>query len=71
MKARIILVGKSSLMAHVRVAKSGDNLLEGFITFIHVDKESKPVPHGIKLDYSTSEEIRLMEEAKQLKEESR
>jgi acyl-CoA hydrolase len=70
-ESRVILVGKTSLMAHVRVIKSGVILLEGFITFIHVDLKGKPVPHGIKLEYTTGEEIHLMEEARQIKEESR
>ena len=70
-ESRIILAGKSSLMAYVRVVKPGEILLEGFITFIHVDKDGKPVPHGIKLDYSTPEETHLLEKAKRLREESK
>ncbi len=70
-ESRVILAGKTSLMAHVGVIKSKMILLEGFITFIHVDMKGKPIPHGIKLEYTSPEEIHLMEEAKQIKEESR
>jgi acyl-CoA hydrolase len=70
-ESRIILAGKTSLMAHVQVIKDGDAMLQGFITFIHVDKSGNPTPHGIVLEYHSAEEEKLKVEAERIKQESR
>lgn len=69
-ESRVILAGKTSLMAYIQVVKDANILLRGFITFIHVDLAGNAIPHGIKLDYSTPEELSLKEEAEDLKKES-
>jgi len=38
-------------------------VVNGFITFIHVDLEGKPLPHGITLEPQTPEDIALAKEA--------
>lgn len=70
-ESRVILAGKTSLMVHVQITNNNETLLQGFLTFIHVDLDGNPIAHGIKLEHTTSEEIRLMEEAKRIKKESR
>ena len=70
-ESRVILAGKTSLMVHVKIQNNSETLLQGFLTFIHVDKDGKPIPHGIELEYTNSEEMRLMEEAERIKKESR
>lgn len=70
-ESRIILAGKTSLMVYVQIQNNGEILLQGFLTFIHVDKDGKPIPHGIKLDYTTPEEMHLREEAERIRKESR
>lgn len=70
-ESRVILAGRTSLMVYVQITNSSDTLLQGFLTFIHVDKDGKPFPHGIKLEYSNEDEIRLMKEAERIKNESR
>jgi len=70
-ESRVILTGKTSLMVHVQMAKGSETLLEGFLTFIHVNENGKPLPHGIELEYASDEEIRLMKEAARIKNESR
>jgi acyl-CoA hydrolase len=70
-ESKIVLAGRSSLMEHVQVEKTGDILLEGYITFIHVDAEGNPIPHGITLEYSSPADTQLMEEARRIKEGSR
>ena len=41
-------------------------MVDGFITFIHVDRNAKRIPHGIVLDVTEPEEIALQEKAKEL-----
>jgi acyl-CoA hydrolase len=41
-------------------------LLEGFLSFVHVDDRGKPSPHGIVIDYTTAEDLALLEKVKTL-----
>jgi len=70
-ESRVILAGKTSLMVHVQIVNDSGTLLQGFLTFIHVDRDGKPIPHGIELEYSNDEEIHLRKEAERIKNESR
>jgi acyl-CoA hydrolase len=70
-ESRVILAGRTSLMVNVQVINLGEVILQGFITFIHVDRTGKPAPHGIKMDYANQDEMDLMEQAKLIKEASR
>lgn len=63
--SKIVLTGSSSLMAYVTVSKMNDDrsLVNGFVTYIHVDENTRPVPHNIEIVPETEEDIRLYEEA--------
>jgi acyl-CoA hydrolase len=67
--SRIVNTGSSSLKAYVEVHKANckDLIVEGFITFVHVDENTFAVPHGIELEAVTEQDILLMERAKLLK----
>lgn len=67
--SRIACTGKSSLMAYISVEKSNDHsvLVDGFITFIHVDEETKPTPHGIRLVLNTDEQREINTAARKLR----
>lgn len=64
--ARIVLVGKSRLVAHIRADVKGEVTVEGFITFVYVDENGRPRPHGLVIKAETPEEIELVEQAKAL-----
>lgn len=64
--SKVVLAGRTRLVAYVRVEQKGGLMVEGFITFIHVDREGRPVPHGIELALKTAEDIRLNEAAQAL-----
>ena len=66
-ESKIVLAGKTSLMAHVQVFKSDVKLLGGFLTFIHVDLQGKPVPHGISIEPTKPDDIQLQKEAECLR----
>ena len=57
-------------MAHVQVVKKDKILLEGYITFIHADLKGRPIPHGITIIPTSSEDKKYKEEAKRLRAET-
>lgn len=65
-QSRIVFAGRTSLVAHVRVRVREKELVSGFITFIHVDQQGNPQPHGIVLQADTDEEKQIAEAAKNL-----
>lgn len=68
-ESRVVYAGKTSLMAYVRVtlAHTDEFVVDGFMTFIHVDENGQPTPHGITIEPSTPEEFELYEKAKSFK----
>lgn len=72
-ESRIVYAGKSSLTAYITMksVKSSALVLEGFITFVHINEQGKPVAHGIEITAITDEEKELQQRAKSLKEKKR
>ena len=69
LESQIVYAGKTSLIAFVRAKKNNENLLEGFITFVHVDLDGKPLPHHITIEPVTEEETILYNKAQALRNE--
>ncbi|MBK8808956.1 MAG: acyl-CoA thioesterase [Bacteroidales bacterium] len=67
--SKIVYAGKSSLVSYIEVSKEveGEPLVSGFITFINVDENTKPLAHNIEIKPITDADIALCEEAKSLK----
>jgi len=67
--SKIAYTGKSSLIAFIKMTKGNDDefVVSGFITFIHVDEDTKPAPHFIVVDPQTDADKELYEQAKALK----
>lgn len=68
-ESKIVYTGRSSLVAYIRVCKSNSakTLVEGFVTFIHVDEETRPLPHNIITEPVTEADKLLYEQAEGLK----
>jgi acyl-CoA hydrolase len=64
--SRVVLTGDTKIVSFIEVSVKGKVAVKGFITFIHVDLEGKPVPHGINFVPHSAEEKALNEEAQQL-----
>jgi len=60
-ESRIIVAGSSSLHAYVRMLTKEETVMDGFITFVHVDREGRAVPHGILIAAVTDGDIALQE----------
>lgn len=66
--SRVAHAGRTSLVSHVRVTVMGDEetVVEGFVSFVHVDASTRPVPHGIVIEPATDEQRRIAAEAAEL-----
>lgn len=69
--SKIVYTGKTSLISYIKVSKSesGKPLVDGFITFIHVNEDTLPAPHNIEVQPDTEEDKALYESARNLKKE--
>ncbi len=67
-ESKIILSGRTRLIAYVRAVNSRNEelIVDGFLTFVHVDPQGRPRPHGIAIEAATEEDIALQEKAKAL-----
>jgi len=70
LKTRVVYAGNTSLTVYGKVCKhDSDNILvDGFVTFVCVDKDGKKMPHNIILpEPEDDEQRRLRETAKTLR----
>ena len=67
LESQIVYAGRTSLIAHIYMTANDKEILQGFITFVHVDLEGKPLAHGIILSPETDREIELSNEAEKLR----
>lgn len=65
-ESRIILTGRSSMLAYVRVNVGDELMLDGFLTFVNVDSSGRAQPHGIVIEAATPEEEALQQRARQV-----
>ena len=66
--SKVVHAGKTSMVAYVKIVlhPSNEFVVDGFLTFINVDLQGKPTPHGISVEAVTSEDIELQAKAKAL-----
>ncbi len=64
--SRIILTGRSTLHAHVLMRQGGEFVMDGFITFVNVDKEGRSRPHGKVITPASPADVALQERVKAL-----
>ena len=64
-ESKMILSGRTRLVAYVRAVKSKNEelIVDGFLTFVHVDSQGRPMPHGITIEATTEEDIDLQKRA--------
>jgi acyl-CoA hydrolase len=67
-ESRIVSVGRTRMIAFIETKVKGEVVISGFITFIHVDAEGHPLPHGLAIEAVTGEEKALQERAENLPE---
>ncbi len=67
--SKAVYAGRTSLISYVEVCKQNNNepIVDGFITFIHVDEYTKPKSHGIEIEAVSEADRQLGEKAAMLK----
>ncbi|MCE5207516.1 MAG: acyl-CoA thioesterase [Chloroflexi bacterium] len=65
-QSRVVYSGRSKLVSYVNMKAAGELVVEGFITFVHVDAEGKVLPHEINIIPETEEELALYQRAENL-----
>lgn len=63
MTSRAVRAGRTSVVAHIATSIKGTEVLDGFITFVNVDQNGHPLPHGITLEAASEEEQLLQRRA--------
>ncbi len=64
--SKIILAGRTRLVAHIAANVCGEEMASGFITFVHVDLQGKPLPHHIIIEPTNPLDQDLQEKARAL-----
>lgn len=59
--SKIVHTGRTSLKVYVtlHLQNKTEPIVEGFITFVHVNDDGKSEPHGLTLELVTPEDIKL------------
>jgi acyl-CoA hydrolase len=67
--SKVVFAGNSSITSYIHVENNGAQkpLVDGFVTFIHVDENTRPAPHYLKITPVTEEDKALYETAKNLR----
>ena len=67
--SKVVYAGRSSITSYIHVENNGADkpLVDGYVTFIHVDENTRPSPHHLQISPVSEEDKRLYEEAKNLK----
>ncbi|MBE0411619.1 MAG: acyl-CoA thioesterase [Anaerolineales bacterium] len=68
-ESKVVYTGNSSLRVYVTLHNNNkeDLIVEGFITFVHVNDDGHAQPHGIKLELSDPHDIELNQRAAELR----
>lgn len=66
--SKVVMAGRTSLVSYVKVVKSATNefIADGYLTFVHVNSEGHPIPHGITLELDSDEDKTIQERARTL-----
>jgi len=66
--SRVVYAGRTRLVSHVRVYLDQEEafLLEGFLSFVHVDDQGRPSPHGVVIHYETPDDVEVLEKVRRL-----
>jgi acyl-CoA hydrolase len=65
-ESRIVHVGRSRIMAFVEMKSGEESIVRGFITFVNVDREGRPLSHGVSVEAVSPEDRDLQEQARRI-----
>jgi acyl-CoA hydrolase len=70
--SKVVYAGITSLNTYVKVCKNNLDehlIVDSFITFVHVDDNTKPCPHNLEMIATTDEDKILQQQAVHLKKQ--
>lgn len=67
-ESKVVYTGRTSVRVYVKLKNTlvEDPIVEGFITFVHVDDEGHAQPHGLTLELVSAEDNLLYKRASEL-----
>jgi acyl-CoA hydrolase len=67
-ESKVVLAGRTSLVSYVKAVSCEDQafIVDGYLTFIHVDSQGRPIPHKITVEPDSEEDRALQERARAL-----
>ncbi|MGI6605621.1 MAG: acyl-CoA thioesterase [Peptococcia bacterium] len=67
-ESKVIWTERSKIVPYVKVSlKNGEFVVDGFLTFVHVDEKGHSLPHGLsQIEPETEEDKRIFALAQQL-----
>jgi acyl-CoA hydrolase len=68
-ESRIVYTGRSSIKVYVTLKENNkdETILDGFITFVHVNDQGNPQPHGLELELTDPQDLSLNQFASKLR----
>ncbi len=66
-ESKVVFTGRSRIIVYIRLSTENNEVVKGFITFINVDANHQPLPHGIVVEAETDEDKSLFDMAASLK----
>jgi acyl-CoA hydrolase len=66
-ESKVVYTGRSKIVVYIKLSVKDIDVVKGFISFVNVDQNTKPLPHGITIVPETDEDKELFEAAKNLK----
>ncbi|NTV89761.1 MAG: acyl-CoA thioesterase [Clostridiales bacterium] len=68
LESSVVLTGRTKIVVYVKIMKSETkHVVDGFMTFVHVNDDGNPVPHGLdEILPSDDEEAAIIRRAKEL-----
>ena len=59
--SKVVYAGKTSIKVYVELTPVDEQSIavSGFITFVYIDKDGKPKPHGLSLELSNENDLKL------------
>jgi acyl-CoA hydrolase len=58
-ESKVVHTGRSRMITYIRMVVNEQKVVDGFITFVHVDGEGKALPHGIEINPTCEEDKNL------------
>lgn len=65
--SKVVYTGRSKIVVMIKLSVKETDVVKGFISFVNVDKDTNPLPHGVTIVPETDEEKELFEIGKNLK----